>query len=65
MVAGERKHYEYPRWEFTNSSDDIIGICTAALDILCLWWTRPSINVTSVARAHDLQVLDELIGPKA
>jgi hypothetical protein len=26
MVAGERKRYEYPRWEFVIQSDDIIDI---------------------------------------
>jgi hypothetical protein len=63
-VRGERKRYDYPRWEFVNRSDDIIRICTAALDVLCLHWTRPRINAISVARAHDVQRLDELIGPK-
>jgi len=65
VVAGERKRYEYPRWEFVNSSDDIIRICTAALDILCLHWTRPRVNAISVARAADVRRLDELIGLKA
>ena len=27
-VAGERKRYDYPRWEFVNRSDDIFDICT-------------------------------------
>jgi hypothetical protein len=59
------KRYDYPRWEFVNRSDDIIGILTAALDLLCLRWTRPRIESISVARAYDVGVLDELIGPKA
>jgi hypothetical protein len=65
MVGGERKRYDYPRWEFVNRSDDIIGICTAALDLLCLHWTRPRVSSISVARAHDVGVLDELVGPKS
>ncbi len=48
------KRYDYPRWEFVNRSDDIIGICTAALDLLCLRWTRPRIDSISVARAYDV-----------
>lgn len=32
LVAGERKRYLYPRWQFTNTSDDIRGWCTEALD---------------------------------
>ena len=65
VVAGERKRYDYPRWEFVNRSDDILRICTVALDLLCLTWTRPRVDVISVARSHDVGVLDELIGPKA
>jgi hypothetical protein len=64
VVAGERKRYEYPRWEFTNRSDDIIAICTQALDHMCLHWTRPRINQVSVARAADVRRLDDLIGLK-
>jgi hypothetical protein len=40
-------------------------ICTFALDLLCIHWTRSSFKNISVARAHDVQVLDQLIGPKA
>ena len=65
IVAGQRKRYDYPRWEFVNSSDDILRICTVALDRLCLHWTRPRINSISVARAPDVAVLDELVGPKS
>jgi hypothetical protein len=34
IVAGERKRYEYPRYFFTNHSDDILGLCEWALDLL-------------------------------
>ena len=34
MVAGERKRYDYPRWQFTNESDDIRGLCGWALDLV-------------------------------
>jgi hypothetical protein len=64
-VAGERKRYDYPRWEFVNSSDDIIDICTTALDRIAVRWTRPKVNSISVARGPDVRLLDELIGPKA
>jgi len=65
MVAGRRKRYDYPRWEFVNRSDDIIDICTAALDALGLHLTRPRINAVSVARDADVRRLDDAIGPKA
>ena len=64
VVAGERKRYDYPRWEFVNSSDDIIAICTAALDQAGVRWTRPRVNSISVARAADVRLLDEIIGLK-
>jgi hypothetical protein len=32
---------------------------------MCLHWTRPRINTISVARAYDVQVLDDLVGPKS
>jgi hypothetical protein len=43
MVAGRRKRYDYPRWEFVNSSDDIIGLCTWALDLVLVGirWRGP------------------------
>ncbi len=63
-VAGDRKRYEYPRWEFVNRSDDILAICTDALDLMGLHWTRPRINAISVARRDDVRRLDEAIGPK-
>jgi hypothetical protein len=28
MVAGKKKRYDYPRWEFVNRSDDILDLCT-------------------------------------
>ena len=64
LVGGVKKRYDYPRWEFVNSSDDIIDLCTAALDRAGIHWTRPRINAISVARAADVRHLDELIGPK-
>ena len=64
-VAGERKRYDYPRWQFVNSSDDIIDLCTATLDQVGIAWRRSRINCVSVSRADDVRRLDELIGLKA
>ena len=33
-VGGERRRYEYARWQFVNHSTDIRGFCTRALDLL-------------------------------
>ena len=64
MVGGVQKRYDYPRWQFVNSSDDILDLCSAALDRADVPWPRPRVNAISVSRAGDVRRLDELIGPK-
>ncbi|MCC5034487.1 helix-turn-helix domain-containing protein [Streptomyces sp. WAC 00631] len=68
VVRGERKRYEYPRYFFTNKSDDIRRIYTGTLDKLGITWTHCTrggkpFNI-SVARRADVALLDEHIGPK-
>jgi hypothetical protein len=63
-VAGERKRYEYPRYFFSNRSDDIRGLCTWALDLLEIPWRAPSRWDISVARREGVAALDEFVGPK-
>jgi hypothetical protein len=65
VVAGERKRYDYPRWEFVNRSDDILGLCSWALDLCDIAWRRPRINAIAVSRRDAVAVLDALIGPKS
>lgn len=65
LVAGERKRYDYPRWQFVNRSDDIIDLCTGALDLLAIAWRRSRIDCVSVSRADDVRRLDELMGMKS
>jgi len=63
-VAGKPKRYEYPRYQFSNESKDIIGICTSALDLVGIPWRMPRHNVVSVARCEGVAALDEFVGPK-
>jgi hypothetical protein len=63
-VAGTKKRYEYPRWEFVNRSDDILGLCSWALDLCGIGWRRPRVNVIAVSRRDDVRRLDSLIGAK-
>lgn len=65
VVAGERKRYDYPRWMFVNSSDDIIDLCTGALDLVGIAWRRPRVNCVAVSRRGDVERLDALIGLKS
>jgi hypothetical protein len=63
-VGGVKKRYDYPRWEFVNRSDDILDLCTWALDLCGIAWRRPRINAIAVSLRDDVQHLDDLIGPK-
>ncbi|MGZ4592130.1 MAG: transcriptional regulator [Actinomycetes bacterium] len=63
-VAGQRKRYEYPRYFFSNRSEDILGLCTWALDLLGIPWRRNGRWSVSVARREGVAALDEFVGPK-
>ncbi|WP_432093929.1 helix-turn-helix domain-containing protein [Streptomyces sp. bgisy100] len=68
LVGGKRKRYEYPRYLFTNKSDDIRRLCTDTLDRLGVAWTHCTrhgnpYNI-SVARRASVALMDEHIGPK-
>ena len=64
VVAGEKKRYEYGRWQFTNHSDDIRNLCTATLDLVGIPWRQSSWKTISVSRREAVAALDALIGPK-
>jgi hypothetical protein len=53
------------RYHFSNRSDDIHGIFTAALDTLGIHWTRSTKYIVSIYRKADTARLDRFIGPKA
>lgn len=65
VVAGERVRHDYPRWQFVNRSEDILGWCTDALDLAGVAWKRSNTWTISVSRREAVQRLDALIGPKA
>ena len=65
VVAGERKRYEYPRWQFTNHSADIMAWCQDALDLLEIPWRQSYWKTLSVSTRAGVARLDELIGPKS
>jgi len=64
VVAGEKKRYEYPRWQFTNESAEIMAWCQEALDLLDIPWRQSSRRLLSVSRLHAVSRLDDLIGLK-
>ena len=64
-VGGVTTRYEgYPRYFFSNRSEDLIGLCTWALDLLGVRWTRPTSDHVSVARRASVAELDRHVGPK-
>ncbi|MFE9610539.1 helix-turn-helix domain-containing protein [Streptomyces sp. NPDC006012] len=67
-VGGERKRYEYPRYFFTNKSDDIRKLFTDTLDAVGVGWTTLArgsdpFNI-SVARRASVALMDVHVGPK-
>ena len=58
------RDYEYPRYQFSNRSDDIRRLFTEALDELGVAWRPWGRFHISVARRAAVAVLDEHVGPK-
>ncbi len=63
-VAGQKKRYDYPRWQFTNVSADIRELCCWALDLVDVPWRQSNRKTISVSTRGGVVRLDELIGPK-
>jgi hypothetical protein len=58
------KQYVYPRYEFCNRSEDILGLFGWACDLLGVSWRRMNHKSISVARRESVAILDEFVGPK-
>jgi hypothetical protein len=52
------------RYHFSNRSEDIIGLFTAALEHLEIPWTRSTTYIVSIYRKAATARLEEFIGPK-
>lgn len=59
------KDYAYPRYQFSNRSDDIRGLFCWACDLLGVEWRRWGRWHISVARRQSVATLDTFVGPKA
>ncbi|MEU1016400.1 helix-turn-helix domain-containing protein [Streptomyces sp. NPDC005898] len=64
LIGGERKRYEYPRYFFTNVSQDIVRLYTDTLDRLGVQWTQANARNISVARKASVALMDAHVGPK-
>ncbi len=65
VVQGEKRRYDYPRWQFSNRSEDILQLCCWALDLAEVPWRRSGRWMVSVSTRDAVHRLDGLIGPKA
>jgi len=63
-LPGGDRWYEYPRYLFSNESQDILRLCGETLDRLGVAWRFSRRNATSVARREAMARLDEFVGPK-
>lgn len=63
VVANDRG-VKSVRYHFSNRSEDILGLFTAALDDLGIPWTRSTKYIVSVYRKAATARLDEFVGPK-
>lgn len=59
------KSYSYPRYQFSNRSDDIRSIFTGACDRLGVAWRPWGRWNISVARRDSVALLDRFVGPKS
>ncbi|MEU1664170.1 helix-turn-helix domain-containing protein [Streptomyces sparsogenes] len=68
LVGGERKRYEYPRYLFTNKSDDIRRLCGDTLTSVGVEWSTVARGSDpfhiSVAKRASVALMDAHIGPK-
>ncbi len=58
------REYAYVRYQFTNRSDDIRHLFTAACDVLGIEWRPIGRYDISVARRASVAKLDVMVGPK-
>ena len=63
-VRVKGREYAYPRYQFSNRSDDIRTIFTDACDVLGIAWRPWGRWHISVARREAVARMDEFIGPK-
>jgi hypothetical protein len=64
LPSGRIAAYEYPRYFFSNLSDDIRRIFCDHCDLLGIRWTQSNPRNISISHRRSVALLDEFIGPK-
>jgi hypothetical protein len=65
LPSGRVAEYEYPRWFFSNRSDDIRALFCATCEHVGVRWTQSNHRNISVAHRRSVALLDAHIGAKA
>ena len=65
LPSGRVASYEYPRYFFSNLSDDIRGIFCEHCALLGIRWTQSNPRNISVSHRTSVALMDEFIGPKS
>jgi hypothetical protein len=63
-IRHPKKTYVYPRYLFTNYSDDIKRIFCRACDLIGIEWRVMNAKTISIARCESVALMDEFVGPK-
>jgi hypothetical protein len=64
LPSGRVAAYEYPRYSFSNLSDDIRRIFCEHCELLGIRWTQSNPRNISVSHRKSVALMDEFIGPK-
>jgi hypothetical protein len=64
LPSGRIATYEYPRYFFSNLSDDIRRIFCEHCELLGITWTQSNPRNISISHRTSVALMDEFIGPK-
>jgi hypothetical protein len=64
LPSGRLAAYEYPRYFFSNLSEDIRRIFCEHCDLLGIRWTQSNPRNISISHRKSVALMDEFIGPK-
>jgi hypothetical protein len=64
LPSGRVAAYEYPRYFFSNLSEDIRRIFCEHCELLGIRWTQSNARNISISHRKSVALIDEFIGPK-
>lgn len=64
LPSGRVAEYAYPRWFFSNESEDIRGLFARTCEAVGVRWTQSNRRNLSVSHRRSVALLDEHVGPK-